>query len=143
MPPVTDIFIAVILAAVLIVAYHYTLVAPRLNALDLALRSPSSEATPAFVKRTEDRLLELELTARYHALRVGFLRFSSFTDAGPDLSYALALLNSEGDGVVVTSIYSREECRTFGKRVRKFAADQETSKEEQDAIAQARAGLGT
>jgi Protein of unknown function (DUF4446) len=61
---------------------------------------------------------------------------------GAQLSYAVALLNGEGEGVVLSSIFSREETRTFGKRVRGFVADQDASKEERDAIASARNGAG-
>ncbi len=72
--------------------------------------------------------------------RVGFVRYNSFSDVGSDLSFTLALLNSDGDGVVLTNIYSREETRTYGKAVRKFVPQQGASKEEQSAIAMARAG---
>jgi hypothetical protein len=54
------------------------------------------------------------------------------------LSYALALLNRQGDGVVVSSIFSREDTRTFGKAVNAFEPLQEASKEELRAIALAR-----
>jgi len=135
--------VTVVVAAVAIALYHGLFAGRRIAALEAALRAPASEATPAFVKRTEDRLAELESLARVCLYRVGFVRFSSFTDSGPDLSYALALINAEGDGIVLTSIYSREESRTFGKRVRRFNTEQEASKEEQDAIAAARATLGS
>ena len=59
---------------------------------------------------------------------------------GSDLSYALALLNREGDGVVVSSIWSREETRTYGKSVAKFTTVQDASKEELEAIERARNG---
>jgi len=49
-------------------------------------------------------------------------------------------LNSEGDGVLITSIYSREETRTYGKAVRKFATQQGASKEELEALSAARTG---
>jgi hypothetical protein len=70
------------------------------------------------------------------------VRYNSFSDVGSDLSFAFALLNGEGDGVVITSIYSREETRTFGKAVRKFVPQQDASKEENQAIAMARTGVG-
>lgn len=136
-----DIGIAAVVALAFVAVYHAAFVAPRLAALNATFTSPANEATPAFVKRTEDRLGELERSASAYGLRVGFVRFSSFEGAGPELSYAFALLNAQGDGVVMTSIYSREEARTFGKRVRKYVADQEISKEEEDAIAQARTGV--
>ena len=93
-----------------------------------------------FVKRTEERLQELERVARREVHRVGFVRYNSFSDVGSDLSFTLALLNNEGDVILLTSIYSREETRTYGKAVRKFVPQQGASKEEQSAIAMACSG---
>jgi hypothetical protein len=69
------------------------------------------------------------------------VRYNSFSDVGSDLSFTLALLNEDGDGVVITSIYSREETRTYGKSVRKYVPQQGASKEEQSAIAMARTSV--
>jgi Protein of unknown function (DUF4446) len=85
------------------------------------------------------RLEALERTARTEVPRVGFVRFNAFSDVGSDLSYALALLNRDGDGVVLTSIYSREDTRTYGKAVSAFKPAQDPSDEELAAIAKARA----
>jgi hypothetical protein len=85
------------------------------------------------------RLEALEKTARTEVPRVGFVRFNAFSDVGSDLSYALALLNRDGDGVVLTSIYSREDTRTYGKAVSAFKPAQDPSDEELAAIAKARA----
>jgi len=49
------------------------------------------------------------------------------------------LAPADGDGVVLSSIYSREETRTYGKAVTKYQTSQEASAEELAAIAQARA----
>ena len=97
----------------------------------------------AFAKRTEERLAELERVAGRDVYRLGFVRYNSFSDVGSDLSFALALLNRDGDGVVVTNIYSREETRTYGKSVRKFIPQHDASKEEHQAIAMARTGMGS
>lgn len=138
-------------AAVLSVAlYHLTVVGPRLRRIGRALGAgPAAGAAlddaggdGAFVKRTDARLAELERVARRDLLRIGFVRYNSFSDVGSDLSFACALLTSEGDGVVLTSIYSREETRTFGKAVRKYVPQQDASQEEHQAIAMARTGMG-
>ncbi len=81
----------------------------------------------------------LEKVARSETPRIGFLRYNAFDDVGSDQSYALALLTAEGDGVLLSSIYSREETRTYGKAVTKFQTSQEASSEELAAIAKARA----
>jgi hypothetical protein len=131
--------------------YHIAVVNPRLRAISRTLNgedhaadadSPALQRSTAtsFAKRTDERLAELETIARRDVHRVGFVRYNSFSDVGSDQSFSLALLNAEGDGVVVTSIYSREETRTYGKSVKKFVPQQGASKEEQAAILMARDG---
>ncbi|MBV8244685.1 MAG: DUF4446 family protein [Candidatus Eremiobacteraeota bacterium] len=107
--------------------------AGRLSSLEKA-----AAATETRSERVEQRLQELERVSRTDLARVGFIRFNAFTDTGSELSYALALLNREGDGVVLSSIFSREDTRTFGKAVRAYKPLQDASKEELRAIEQAR-----
>ncbi|GAC1498356.1 MAG: hypothetical protein NVS4B5_18130 [Vulcanimicrobiaceae bacterium] len=132
--------------------YHLAFVGPRLRALatlmaggaaglgvsPLATNGVAASASAG----ADERIAEIERTLKRDLHRVGFLRYNSFSDVGSDLSFTLALLNDAGDGVVVTSIYSREETRTYGKAVRKFVPQQGASKEEQSAIAMARTGVG-
>ena len=67
------------------------------------------------------------------------MRYDAFADSESGLSYALALLNRQGDGVVVTSIYSRDDTRTYGKPVAAFKPTITASAEELEAIERARA----
>jgi hypothetical protein len=89
-------------------------------------------------QRLGERVTELESLAGTDLSRHGFVRYDAFTDSGAGLSYALALLNRQGDGVVLTSIYSREDTRTYGKPVAKFKPTVQASAEELDAIERAR-----
>lgn len=50
--------------------------------------------------------------------QVGMIRFNPFRDIGGDQSFSLALLNGEKDGVVVSSLYSREGVRIYSKSVK-------------------------
>jgi Protein of unknown function (DUF4446) len=106
----------------------------RLAALDHAAAQAASDRNALLA-----RLEALERIARGEVPRVGFVRYNAFHDVGSDLSYALALLNRDGDGVVLSSIYSREETRTYGKAVTGFKPAQDPSEEELAAIAAARA----
>ncbi|MCL6592445.1 MAG: DUF4446 family protein [Alicyclobacillus sp.] len=45
------------------------------------------------------------------------LRYNAFAETGSDLSFSLALLDDHQDGVVVSSIYGRDESRTYAKPV--------------------------
>jgi hypothetical protein len=104
----------------------------------LALEGAAASAEREIGQQTT-RIAALEKVAQSETPRIGFVRYNAFADVGSDQSYALALLTGEGDGVVLSSIYSREETRTYGKAVQRFQTSQEASSEERDAIAQAKA----
>ncbi len=87
----------------------------------------------------ERRLSALEDALTRRVPHIGFVRYNAFENTGSDLSYALALLTRNGDGVVISSIWSREETRTYGKAVTGFNSAQDASSEERAAIAKARA----
>lgn len=105
----------------------------RLEALERA-----QVADRGSIDRLGERVAELETLAATDLSRTGFIRYDAFTGAGAGLSYALALLNRQGDGVVLTSIYSREDTRTFGKPVAAFKPTVQASEEELAAIERAR-----
>ncbi len=139
--------------------YHVLLVGPRLRRLTQALDTHDALLSGG-AGRATDRIAGLEssdieltrisgeLDRRLGALEaavaaklphVGFVRYNAFENTGSDLSYALALLTRSGDGVVISSIWSREETRTYGKAVTGFNSAQDVSNEELAAIAKARA----
>ncbi len=91
------------------------------------------------IVRLEGRVSELSSLAATDLSRAGFIRYDAFAGSGSGLSYALALLNRQGDGVVLTSIYSRDDSRTFGKPVTGFKPTVHASAEELEAIERARA----
>lgn len=107
--------------------------ADRFRALEEAQTS-----TRAAVGNLTDRIVALEALAGTDLSRAGFVRYDAFNDAESGLSYALALLNRRGDGVVLTSIYSRADTRTFGKPVSNFKPTVQASAEELEAIERAR-----
>ena len=155
----TAVLTGLVSALVVTTGYHLLVTAPRSRKLgtvidthDGLLGGGTSRATDRLATLERDnaavasalegaarRIDALEKVARNEVPRVGFVRYNSFDDVGSDLSYALALLNRDGDGVVLSSIYSREETRTYGKAVAGFKPATEPSDEELAAIAKARA----
>jgi hypothetical protein len=105
----------------------------------LAALEAAGVAERASIQGLNDRIVELEALSSTDLSRAGFVRYDAFAGAGAGLSYALALLNRQGDGVVLTSIYSREDTRTFGKPVTGFKPTVHASAEELAAIERARA----
>jgi hypothetical protein len=72
--------------------------------------------------------------------QVGLVRFNPFEDTGSNQSFALALLDGKGDGVVVSSLHSRNATRLYVKPVAAGQADRAMSEEETEAIRQAVTG---
>lgn len=78
-----------------------------------------------------DALLQLAIT------RVGVVRFRAFDDMGSDLSYAVALLDSHNNGVILTSIFGREDSRSYVKPVENGTSTYALMAEEQQALDEA------
>ena len=86
------------------------------------------------------RLNQIEQKIRAGVDRAELLRFRAFENVGSDLSFALALLNQEGSGVVLSAIHSREESRVYAKSVNKGKSSYLLSDEENEVIAKAMQG---
>ncbi len=69
--------------------------------------------------------------------RVGVVRFNAFPDVGGDQSFAIALLDDHGDGVVISSLQGRTENRVYAKPLKRWDSTYALSDEEKQAIAKA------
>jgi hypothetical protein len=77
------------------------------------------------------------------ALRdLAIVRYDALNEMTGQLSFSMALLNTAGDGVVLSSINGRSETRTYAKVVLGGAAAQPLSPEEEQAVRTARLGTG-
>ena len=85
---------------------------------------------------------DLEGLAQRSIQKVGVVRFNPFADTGGDQSFAVALLDAEGNGVVLSSLHGRADTRIFAKPVRAGRSKHALSDEEQDAIRKALSPAG-
>lgn len=69
--------------------------------------------------------------------KVGIVRFNAFEDMGSDLSFAIALLDAQNNGLVISGIYGRNETRTYSKPIENGASTYFLTEEEKQAISQA------
>ncbi len=69
--------------------------------------------------------------------KVGIVRYNAFQDTGSNLSFALALLDQNNDGVVLNGIYSREMSNIYAKPVEGGKPTYTVSEEEAQAIKKA------
>lgn len=77
---------------------------------------------------------QVEATAAGSLRRVALVRFDAFDDHGGRLSFALALLDGRGDGIVLSSLAGHHESRLYAKPVDAGRGIGELSPEEHEAV---------
>ncbi len=85
---------------------------------------------------------ELEALLQQSIQKVGVIRFNPFADTGGDQSFAVALLDAQGNGIVLSSLHGRADTRIFAKQVQAGRSKHALSDEEQDAIRKALSPAG-
>jgi hypothetical protein len=70
--------------------------------------------------------------------RLGLVRFNAFEGIGGEQSFAAALLDEKGDGVVISSLQGRGENRLYAKPIKNWDSSYTLSVEEKEALTQAR-----
>ncbi len=84
---------------------------------------------------TKNEIQKLQDQSRFHTQNVILKRFNPFGDTGGDQSFILAILDGNKDGVVITSLHSRENTRFYVKSVKDgVGIDHPLSDEEQKII---------
>jgi hypothetical protein len=90
------------------------------------------------VAELDELARRLERASRSHLQCVGFLRFNPFRDAGGDQSFAVAVTDQDGNGVVISSLHSRDVTRVYGKPLAGWTSPYPLTEEEGQAIKKAR-----
>ncbi len=65
------------------------------------------------------------------------LRYDAFDDVGGEQSFSLALLDAQGSGLVLTSVYSRSDVRVYAKSIQDGRASHALSQEEERLLREA------
>lgn len=91
--------------------------------------------------RTERLVVRMEQIDRalVHSVQgIGFVRYSAFEDTGGDQSFSLALVDGEGDGMIISALYGRDATRVYAKPVEGWISSRPMTGEEERALAKAR-----
>lgn len=85
------------------------------------------------------KVTRLDREKKRHLQKIGFIRFNPFSETGGSQSFVLSLLDEQDNGLVLSSLHSREATRFYAKKVRKGKGeDFELSKEEKEAVKRAK-----
>ncbi|MCD6555351.1 MAG: DUF4446 domain-containing protein [Chloroflexi bacterium] len=93
--------------------------------------------TVAQVQELDDRTKQMEKTLRHSMQWLGMVRFNPFRDTGGDQSFAIALVDGHGNGVVISSLHARDGTRVYAKPLRRWESTYTLTDEEKEAIARA------
>lgn len=93
--------------------------------------------------KTAKENTEKELTTINNKLKKSIrgletIRFNPFPDQGSNQSFAIGMLNEENDGLVISSLYSRDRMSIFAKPIKNGKSEYELTKEEREAIEKAK-----
>jgi hypothetical protein len=116
--------------------------------LDGLMRGPEGRSIEAILDAHLDKVLAvareldelsarsavLEADARRAVQRMGLVRFNPFEDTGGNQSFALALMDRNGDGFVVSSLHTRTGTRLYAKAIVAGKSDSALSAEEAEAL---------
>lgn len=94
------------------------------------------ELAAARTEAQDVRLDTMESAMKSMNSRVGVKRFNAFGDLGSDMSFSVALLSEQQDGVVLTGIHSRNETYMYAKPIVRGKSDYRLTPEEEEAISQ-------
>jgi len=94
-----------------------------------------------FQQSASNHLHDLERRMQRTIRGVDTVRFNPFSGdgSGGNHSFATALMNEHGDGVVISSLYTRERTNVFSKPIGELQPHQELSDEEHEVMKRAHA----
>lgn len=85
-------------------------------------------------KEMQTSIEYMEKVVKNCVQKVGVVRYQAIQNMGADLSYTVALLDENNDGVVFNGIYGRDGCYTYAKPIVEGKSSYNLSDEEVQAI---------
>lgn len=85
-----------------------------------------------------DHALSLDTRVSHSLRNAQVMRYKALETGGSNQSFSVALLNEQGSGVVITSLYVRERVNTFAKPVEKYTSTYDLTEEELSVIRDAK-----
>ncbi|MEO8287756.1 MAG: DUF4446 family protein [Chloroflexota bacterium] len=95
------------------------------------------EVARAELAALQKKVGDMDVLLSHSVQHVGLVRYNPFQETGGDQSFALALLDNRGDGVVISSLHSRTMTRFYAKPIKASASPLSLSAEEVQAVQQA------
>ena len=86
----------------------------------------------------EKEIIEINKKLKKSIRGLETIRFNPFPDQGSNQSFAVGMVNEDGDGVVFSSLYSRDRMSVFAKPVKDGKSEYELTTEEKEVLEKAK-----
>ena len=131
-------FIAIILCWILIIEIRLKRIFSGLKAKNMeSLIAELTKKTKELEeerKKTELQITSIDKRLAQSIRNIETVRFNPFPQVGGNQSFAMSLLNDEGNGVVISSLYSRDRTSLFAKPIKAGQSEFELTKEEKNVL---------
>ncbi len=116
--------------------YRYFMTGATGASLEAVLRDHVAvEGQTADQVRVVDKLTRrLESESVFYLQRMAIVRFNPFRDTGGDQSFSIALADGQGNGVILSSLHTRDMTRVYAKPLEKWQSTYALTDEEKQAI---------
>ena len=94
-----------------------------------------AQATAGQVEQLGAVSCQLEKAAKLSLQHLGVVRFDAFPDVGGKQSFAVAIVDGHGNGVVMNSMAGRQANRMYAKPLQRWETEYTLTDEEKQAIA--------
>jgi hypothetical protein len=85
-------------------------------------------------EKTEKYLKEVEERLKKSLKQVGMVRFNPFGESGSNQSFSIAFLDECGNGAVISTLYTRDNIKTYAKPIKEYESEHALTPEEEEAI---------
>lgn len=144
----TTILFYIISGIVVLILLWILMIEVRLNKIFAGTKARNLEEMIVLVGKKINQVEEKEIEINKHLVSIDerlnksirnieTIRFNPFIDAGSNQSFAIAMLNDEGNGVVMSSLYARDRMSIFAKPIVKGKSEFELSSEEKEVLEKA------
>lgn len=82
----------------------------------------------------DKHLLTIDSKLNKSIRNIETIRFNPFVDAGGNQSFAIAFMNDEKNGVIMSSLYARDRMSIFAKPIINGKSEFELTEEERDVL---------
>lgn len=90
------------------------------------------------LKNQELQIIDIKKDAMNNIQNIGVVRFNPFKETGGSQSFAIALTDKKENGVIISSLYTRDRVNVFAKPIVDGSSEYKLTEEEQTAIKQSR-----